>query len=81
MFHEIPDTSVVLKRKGLYKQTTLFAYAGQVFARHGGGFIKLFKHSNGTSVPDVQWEDLQLPGGRAVPAFSHTGVMLTQGQE
>lgn len=73
MFHQIQDSSVVLKSRGVYKQTACFAHNGQVFAKCGSGFIKLFKHLNGTSNPNVSWEDVQLP----FPInYTNTGVML-----
>lgn len=73
MFHEIQDSSVILKSRGVYKQTACFSHKGQVFAKNGSGFIKLFKHLNGTSNPNVSWEDVQLP----FPiSYTPTGVML-----
>jgi hypothetical protein len=62
MFHEIPDSVVVLKTKGgVYRQTTAFSHRGQVFAKYGGGFIRLKKALNGTTAPTVSWDEIELP--------------------
>jgi hypothetical protein len=73
MFHIIQQSSIILKSRGVYKQTECYAYNGQVFAKNGAGFIKLFKHQNGTSIPSVSWESASLPFDIK---FGETGVMI-----
>lgn len=50
-FHEIPDSVVILRSKGVFKQTKAFLRGGKVYAKHGSGFIMLNRH--GTTVPTV----------------------------
>lgn len=73
MFHQIPDSVVVLRCKGVFKQSTCFTHNGQVFAKHGSGFVKLYKQAKGTSVPSVSWDDIQLP---YEPTYNNLGVMI-----
>jgi hypothetical protein len=75
MFHLIADSTVVLKSRGVYKQSQCYSHKGQIFAKHGSGFIKLFKHNNGTSTPNVSWDEVQLP---YEIEFGTTGVMVEQ---
>ncbi|MEN6527578.1 MAG: hypothetical protein ABFD65_13935 [Candidatus Polarisedimenticolia bacterium] len=66
LFHEIDAASVVLAGKGVYRQAKLYRrYDGaehQLFARWGGGFIRL-QGQSGTSLPHVRWLDLDIDGG------------------
>lgn len=61
MFHQIPDSVVILKTRGVYRQTTAYGHKGFVFAKYGGGFIRLKKHLNGTTAPQVSWDEIELP--------------------
>ena len=73
MFHEILDSSIILRSRGVFGQSKCYYYNGQVFAKMGNGFVKLMKHQNGTSCPTVSWENVQLP----FPIeYSKVGVML-----
>ena len=61
-FHEIPDGAVILRGKGgVYRQARVFRRGHDVFAAHGGGFVRLLRHS-GTTVPSVTWIDLEADG-------------------
>lgn len=73
MFHQIVDSTVILKSKGIYKQSQCYSYNGQISAKNGAGFIKLFKHNNGTSSPNVSWDAVSLP---FAVEYSSTGVMI-----
>lgn len=76
MFHEILDSTVILRSRGVFRQSKCFAYNGQVFAKFGGGFIKLMKYQKGTSCPHVSWDEIALP----FPVrFSPIGAMLSDG--
>lgn len=59
MFHQIPDSAVVLRSKGVFKQAQCYEHNGGIYAKNGAGFIKLMKH--GTSVPNVLWDEITLP--------------------
>lgn len=73
MFHEIIDSIVILRSKGVFIQTKAFSYKGQVFAKKGNGFVKLVKFQRGTSCPTVSWESVQLP---FEVSYDKLGVML-----
>jgi len=64
MFHIVDDGVVVLRSKGVWKQTKAYTreIEGEraVFAGHGSGFIRLFRNG-GTSVPTISWDQVELP--------------------
>jgi hypothetical protein len=68
LFHVIPDSfAVLVSKRGVYRQAKLYRRGDEVFAGHGGGFIRLL-HGGGTSAPDVRWDgaesDLTFVAGR-----------------
>lgn len=73
MFHIINDSSVIIKSGGVYKQVPVFTHDRQIFAKNGSGFIKLFRHLNGTSSPKISWEDLRLP---FVVTYNNVGTLM-----
>lgn len=73
MFHQIIDSTVVLRSKGVYKQSQCYTHKGMIFAKHGSGFIKLFRNNFGTSAPSVSWDEVNLPFAHE---FSTSGVMI-----
>ena len=54
MFTAINGGSVVLRSRGVYRTSDLYRLAGQddVFAKYGGGYIRLIGHG-ATTVPHV----------------------------
>jgi hypothetical protein len=50
---------VLLASAGVYKQADLFEYNGQIFAKHGTGYIALMG-SKQTSKNKVYWRDIEL---------------------
>lgn len=79
LFHTIDDSFVILRSNGVFKQTTCYSRNGEVYAKHGSGFIKLLKHKTGsghaTTAPNISWEEIELP---YTPEFSAQGVMLAK---
>ena len=62
LFHLIEDATVIIRTKrGVYRQSTVYRRGERVFAKHGGGFIRLMAHE-GTSCADVLWSDLDATG-------------------
>lgn len=59
-FHLIEDAAAILVSKGVYKQAKVYQRGGALFASYGAGFIRLYK--NGTSLPTVRCEDVEVPG-------------------
>lgn len=61
MFTIVEEGYVVLKRKGVFKPSKVYLRHGHLYAAWAGGFIRLCKHLNGTSHPDITHEDLTVP--------------------
>ena len=61
MFHQIEDASVVLRSRGVYYQKSLFRRGRFIYAKWGNGFIRIIDRKDGTSVPNVTYEDIDLP--------------------
>jgi hypothetical protein len=64
----IPDAVVVLKSKGVFRPSQVYAWRGSVYAKHGSGFIKIQAGAI-TSHKDVSW--MSLEGGEI--KLSRTG--------
>lgn len=78
LFHEIPDSMVILTSKGIAYQRKLYRRGNRLYAGHGSGFIRI--HAlNGTSVPAIRWDDMALPVGNAedTPADAHGRLLLS----
>lgn len=56
LFHVIEDKTVILRSKGVYRQAKAYRRGDQLYAGFGVGFVKLCG-ANGTSNPNVSWED------------------------
>lgn len=54
LFHQIEDAAVILQSKGVYRQVKAYQRNGDLYAGHGGGFIRLYDRGN-TSVPGIGW--------------------------
>lgn len=61
LFTIVDDAHVILRRKGVYRQAKLYLRNGCLYAAWGSAFIGL--RQNGTTLPDVAWEDIDLPDG------------------
>lgn len=64
-FTAIPEAQGIIITKGTYRQVSLFARAGRVYAKNGTGFVRLFQGGS-TSHPGVRWLELDAPGGKCV---------------
>ena len=72
-FHKVEDAVIILVSKGTFKQTEVYFRKGYLYAKHGGGFIRLQKHEKGTSCPNVNYDDIHLP---FEPAYDEIGRMM-----
>jgi len=61
LFHKIDDAVVILRTRGLFKQTDVYRRGRDVFAKVGGGYIRLLAYG-GTTIPATQWQDVEGPG-------------------
>lgn len=57
-FHKLEDAAAILRIKGLYKQVPVYSRGNELYAGHGGGFIRLYE--KGTSIPTVSLEELDV---------------------
>ena len=61
-FHQIADAYAILRStNGVYRQAKIFRRGQDLFAGHGGGFIRLY--ATGTSVPTISVDTIELPRG------------------
>lgn len=60
LFHVIEDAQVILRARGVYRQVKVYRRDKSLFAAWGGGFIQL-RGNNGTSHPNVSWEETDVP--------------------
>lgn len=56
-FKQIDDGQAIIKVGNVYKQVDLFSRGGGVYAKAGGGFVRLHAHGY-TSVPRIKWLEL-----------------------
>lgn len=73
LFHIVEDGVVILRSKGVFKQSDIYVRKNYIYAKHGSGFVRLDRHENGTTAPSVRWEDLYLP---FEPTFDNIGRMM-----
>lgn len=67
LFHAIEGAIVILRQRGVFRQVQVYRRADHLYARWGAGFIQL-RGSNGTTLPDCNWEALELPAGMEMVA-------------
>lgn len=73
-FHVIEDAAAILASKGVYKQVRVYRRGRELYAAHGGGFIRLY--DKGTSLPNIRVEDLDIG---APTETDHFGKLLLAG--
>src|SRR5690606_6599448 len=56
-FTVIPDAHAIVYMRGVYRQAALYLRGDKVYAKWGGGFIRL-SQGGATSHPNVRWADL-----------------------
>lgn len=71
-FLPIPDSRVILRQNGIYRSAQLFENNKNLFAKHGGGFIKLLRGGSSTH-KSILWSDAFIKTGQ----IQDTGVFLT----
>lgn len=59
MFTKLEGDSAVLFRKGVFTQADLYKWQGGLYAKLGGGFVRL-RSNGGTSHPDVLLKHLTI---------------------
>lgn len=64
-FTAIPEGQAIIHGKGVYRQVPVFERDGKIYAKHGGGFVRLLQ-GGGTTSPSVRWADIDTPQGEWV---------------
>lgn len=65
-FHVIEDAAAILRSRGVFRQAKVYRRGTALYAQWGVGFIRL--HQNGTSLPNVTCEAIEIPdNGAALP--------------
>jgi hypothetical protein len=62
-FTIIPDAQAIVHSRGVYRQVPLYQRGNTIYAKHGGGYIRLSR-GGGTSHPNVKWADIDTPIGK-----------------
>lgn len=60
-FKPLEGDLCVIRIKGVYRQCDLYTFNGGLFAKDGGGFIRL-KADGSTSKPDAALEHIEIDG-------------------
>lgn len=68
MFHVIDDTHVIIRARGVFRQSKVYRRGKALYAAWGGGFIQL-RGNSGTSHPNVSWKETDAPFTRG--QFGH----------
>lgn len=63
-FHVADEAAVIMRSKGVFRQAKVFLRGKDIYAGHGGGFVRLYK-GGGTSSPALSWVDIDLNGSGA----------------
>lgn len=80
-FTAIPEGQAVIHANGIYQQVPLFQRGGRIYAKRGGGFVRL-NAGGATSAPKVRWAELHTPNGQwAEVAGGHVEYIADEGAE
>lgn len=61
LFHIIEDGIVHLRSRGVYRESKVYQRGTDVFAKHGGGYVRLLGR-NTTTVSNLSWDAIEAPG-------------------
>lgn len=74
-FHILDEAAVIIRRKGLFRQTKVFVRGNGLYAGYAGGFVRLY--ANGaTGIPDLSWDEMDLNNGRVPFSDVHGKLLL-----
>lgn len=59
-FTAVEDGQAIIHSKGVYRQVPIYVRADKVYAKYGGGFVRLAQ-GGATSAPNVRWAEID-PG-------------------
>ncbi len=58
----IPEGQAIVHSRSVYRQVPIYERGGKIYAKHGGGFVRL-SQGGATSAPNVRWAELDTPNG------------------
>ena len=61
LFTVVPGAQAIVSCKGVFKQCDVYECRGVLFAKYGGGYVKL-NEGGGTSKPDLRFDTLSFDG-------------------
>ena len=64
-FTIIPEGQAIMVSRGVYRQVPVYARGGKVYARHGGGYVRLIQGGS-TTAPNIRWVEIDTPNGAHV---------------
>lgn len=79
-FKALEGDLCVIRIKGVYRQCGLYTFNGGLFAKDGGGFIRL-KVDGSTSKPDAALEHIEIEGPLFKDRFGRLCVVAGEGHK
>lgn len=64
-FTVIPEGQAIVVTRGVYRQVPVYARGEKIYARHGGGYVRLIQGWS-TSAPNIRWVEIDTPNGAHV---------------
>lgn len=58
----IDEGQAIVHSRGVYRQVPLYQRDGKIYAKHGGGYVRLAQGGS-TSAPNVRWAEIDTPHG------------------
>lgn len=75
-FQVIEDAAAIVLARGVYRQVKLFRRGNDLYAANGSGFIRMYRGGT-TSLPNVAWKDIDIPGAMVGEKDLHLTVIDT----
>lgn len=64
-FHIIDEAEVITVTRSVFKQSKVYRRGSALYFGYGGGYVRLYSGHN-TGLPNVRWEDIEIPGVNSV---------------
>jgi len=78
MFKQVVGQSAVVRKGGVYRTCDLYEYKGQLFAKHGNGYVRL-NADGGSSVDGLALDLLAYEGPLFADKFGRLCVVAGEG--
>ena len=79
-FTQIPEGQAIVHGRGVYRQAPIYLRGGKVYAKHGGGFVRLHQ-GGGTSPPSLRWAEIFTPDGGHVEKSGYVEYAIQEDAE